>query len=385
MAIQASGRATFTKVVDGVSGVFTLTPTYGSQVISKDPTSWTPNFGTKANIIVPTLKILGIGDTSNQIKGKCTWKINGAAINGTTEMSQDSAGAYALKITHNFAASALIECSYTWTHPTTKQQVTFNASLPIPVAENAGTMIMALITPLSTDRFQTTAGIAQTLSFDGAMIRGGAEDKTDVSYKWQVWGPNSGTFVDIPDTGILTDTGCGLPTGIKLFSFGANKKTITVDSRAVVNVGSIKLITTDTDKNSTTYGKTAEYVKGLIDDTDPIDLELVQLDGGSISSGGTGSRMCLAISQGTKDWSDDDYVGKTLAFYRETAAHAKDSTFAPPSSDFPGWSVDTTDHVVKRAFTADAKGTMSNRTVVIKYGHLLADSVQTSFSGYVDY
>ena len=158
-----------------------------------------------------------------------------------------------------------------------------------------------------------------------------------------------------------------------------------MDSRAVVNVGSIKLITTDTDKNSTTYGKTAEYVKGLIDDTDPIDLELVQLDGGSISSGGTGSRMCLAISQGTKDWSDDDYVGKTLAFYRETAAHAKDSTFAPPSSDFPGWSVDTTDHVVKRAFTADAKGTMSNRTVVIKYGHLLADSVQTSFSGYVDY
>lgn len=385
MAIQASGRATFTKVIDGVSGVFTLTPTYGTQVISKDPKSWAPDFGARPNMITPSLKILGIGDTDNQIKGKCTWKINGAAINGTTEVSLDSAGGYALKIAHNFSSAVLIECSYTWTHPATKQQVTFSASLPVPVVENAGTMIMALIMPLSTDRFQTTAGAAQTLSFDGAMIRGGAEDKTGVSYKWQIWGPKSGKFADIPDNGTLTDASCGLPTGVKLFTFGANRKTITVDSRAVVNVGSLKLIVTDTDPNSTTSGKTAEYVKGLIDDTDPIDLEMVQLDGGSITAGGPGNRMCLAISQGNKDWSDDDYVGKTLAFYRETAAHAKDATFAPPASEFPGWSVDGTNHVVKRTFTTDAKGTADNRTVTIKYGHLLADSVQTSFSGYVDY
>lgn len=385
MAIQASGRATFTKVIDGVSGVFTLTPTYGTQIISKDPKSWTPDFVATANIITPTLRILGIGDTSNQIKGKCTWKINGAAINGTTEISQDSTGAYALKITHNFSSPALIECSYVWTHPATKQQVTFNASLPIPVAENAGTMIMALITPKSTDRFQTTAGNAQTLSFEGAMIRGGSEDKTNVSYTWQIWGPKSGAFVNIPSTGILTDTGCGLPTGVKLFTFDANNKTITVDSRALVNVGSLKLIVKDTDPSSTTYNKTAEYVKGLIDDTDPINLELAQLDGGNVTSGGNGNRMCLSVSQGAKDWSDDDYTGKTLAFYRETAAHAKDSTFAPASSDFPGWTVDGTNHVVKRTFTSDAKGTMDNRTVTIKYGHLLADQVQTSFSGYVDY
>lgn len=384
MSIQASGRATFTKVIDGVSGTFTLVPTYGTQVKSKDPEAFTPDFGTVTNYITPTLKILGIGDTSNQIKGQCSWKINGKTINGTTEISETT-GQYRLQIKHNFASSALIECHYTWTHPSTKQTVEFVASLPIPVAENAGTMIMALITPESTDRFQTTAGSTGKLTFDGAMIRGGKEDTTDVSYAWQIWGPKKGAFVSIPDNGVLTDAEAGLPTDIQLFSFGANKKTITVNSRAIINVGSLKLIVKDTDPSSTTYNKTAEYVKGLIDDTDPIDFEMVQLDGAQITAGGNGNRLCISISQGNYEWADTDYVGKTLAFYRETAAHQKDSTFAPSASDFTGWTVDNTNHEVKRAYTSDAKGTMSNRTVTIKYEHLLKDSVQTSFSGYLDY
>lgn len=61
MAIQASGRATFNKVIDGVSSTFTLIPTYGNQIKSKDPVSYAPNFETSNNIITPTLKILASG------------------------------------------------------------------------------------------------------------------------------------------------------------------------------------------------------------------------------------------------------------------------------------------------------------------------------------
>ena len=386
MSIQATGRATFTKVIDGVSGVFTLVPTYGSQVKSKDPQTWAPDFSSNINYITPTLKILGIGTTANQIKKTCTWTINGNAINGTTEVAE-STGAYRLKISHNLDSSALIECRYTWTHPSTGQNVEFVATLPIPVAENAGTMIMAMITPKTIDRFQTTAGNSDTLTFEGAMIRGGKEDTTDVTYKWQIFAPGKGAYVDIPDNGQLTDAETGLPTGKTLFTSGTNKKTSTVDSRAVVHVGGSKLIVTDTDKTSTTYQSTAEYVKSLIDDTDPIEMDLVQLDGTQMSAGSNGNRMKFVVSQGNYEWSTTDYVNKTISFYRETTGGEKDATFAPASTDFSDWTIDPTNHVVKRTFTADEKtnGSDDHRTVKIQYKHLLVSAVQTSFASTLDF
>ena len=100
MAIQASGRATFNKVIDGVSSTFTLVPTYGNQIKSKDPVSYAPNFETSNNIITPTLKILGIGDTSNQIKGTCTWTVvcGSTVLTNGTDYTVETTGSYRLKI-----------------------------------------------------------------------------------------------------------------------------------------------------------------------------------------------------------------------------------------------------------------------------------------------
>lgn len=388
MALQASSRATFNKVIDGVSGTFSLTPTYGNQIKSKDPTSWSPNFEASNNIITPTLKILGIGDTGNQIKGTCTWTVQvGGKAWDASNYTVETSGSYRLILKKNLPSSALVTCVYRWTHPATGQPVDFTASLPISVAENAGTMIMAQITPKTTDRFQTTAGKQQGLTFDGAMIRGGAEDTTDVSYKWQIFDPKVGDFVDFNADGTLkTVTGktYALPTGVRLASFGANNKTITVYDNAVINVGSIKLIVTDTDANSSTSGKTAVAVKGLIDDTDPIDLELSQPKGPNIVANGS-NPMQFNITQGDYEWSENDYTGKKLGFYRLTAADAKDSTFSPAASDFSGWTVDSNE--VSRSFTSDTgkTGTAANRTVLIKYSHLLTNAVQTTFQGYLDF
>lgn len=390
MAIQASGRATFNKVIDGVSSTFTLVPTYGNQIKSKDPVSYTPNFETSNNIITPTLKILGIGDTSNQIKGTCTWSVvcGGNTLTKDTDYTVETSGSYRLVIKKNLPSSALVTCVYKWTHPTMGQTIDFTATLPIPVAENAGTMIMALITPKSTDRFQTTAGGQQWLDFEGAMIRGGAEDTTDVTYKWQVFDPKVGNFLDFDSKGqIVVPSGksAALPTGVALAKFGANNKTISVSDKAVINVGSIKLTVRDTDANSSTSGKEAVAVKGLVDDTDPIDLELSQPKGPNVVAGG-GNPMRFDISQGNYEWSDKDYIGKRLGFYRLTAAGAKDSTFAPAATDFGNnneWAV--ANNEVSRSYTTTATGTEANRTVVIQYSHLITTAVQTTFQGYIDY
>lgn len=390
MAIQASGRATFNKVIDGVSSTFTLVPTYGNQIKSKDPVSYTPNFETSNNIITPTLKILGIGDTSNQIKGTCTWSVvcGGKTLTKDTDYTVETSGNYRLVIKKNLPSSALVTCVYKWTHPTTGQTIDFTATLPIPVAENAGTMIMALITPKSTDRFQTTAGGQQWLDFEGAMIRGGAEDTTNVSYKWQVFDPKVGDFLDFDSKGqIVVPSGksAALPAGVALAKFGANNKTISVSDKAVINVGSIKLTVRDTDANSSTSGKEAVAVKGLIDDTDPIDLELSQPKGPNVVAGG-GNPMRFDISQGNYEWSDKDYIGKRLGFYRLTAAGAKDSTFAPAATDFGSnneWAV--ANNEVSRSYTTTATGTAANRTVMIQYSHLITTAVQTTFQGYIDY
>lgn len=391
MAIQASGRATFNKVIDGVSSTFTLVPTYGNQIKSKDPVSYAPNFETSNNIITPTLKILGIGDTSNQIKGTCTWSVvcGGTALKSGEYYTVETSGSYRLIIKKNLPSSALITCVYKWTHPTTGQTIDFTASLPIPVAENAGTMIMALITPKSTDRFQTKAGGGQWLEFEGAMIRGGAEDTTNVSYTWSMFDPGVGDFIGFDSKGQIVAPSSGktpaLPTGTVLAKFGPNNKTISISDKAVINVGSIKLTVRDTDSQSSTSNKEAVAVKGLIDDTDPIDLELSQPKGPNVVAGG-GNPMRFDISQGNYEWTDKDYIGKKLGFYRLTAAGAKDSTFAPAASDFGSnneWTV--ANNEVFRSYTSSVTGTEVNRTVVIRYSHLIANAVQTTFQGFLDY
>ena len=391
MAIQASGRATFNKVIDGVSSTFTLVPTYGNQIKSKDPVSYAPNFETSNNIITPTLKILGIGDTSNQIKGTCTWSVvcGGTALKSGEYYTVETSGSYRLIIKKNLPSSALITCVYKWTHPTTGQTIDFTASLPIPVAENAGTMIMALIIPKSTDRFQTKAGGGQWLEFEGAMIRGGAEDTTNVSYTWSVFDPGVGDFIGFDSKGQIVAPSSGktpaLPTGTVLAKFGPNNKTISISDKAVINVGSIKLTVRDTDSQSSTSNKEAVAVKGLIDDTDPIDLELSQPKGPNVVAGG-GNPMRFDISQGNYEWTDKDYIGKKLGFYRLTAAGAKDSTFAPAASDFGSnneWTV--ANNEVFRSYTSSVTGTEVNRTVVIRYSHLIANAVQTTFQGFLDY
>lgn len=386
MAIQAASRITFSKVVDGISGTFSVIPSVGGQIMSKDPKAYSPSFTSTAPLyITPSLKILGIGDTSEQIKGTCTWTINGQAINGTTEVAETS-GSYRLKITHNLTKPINVVCKYTWQHPVTKQQLEFKGSCPVNLTENAGTMIMAQILPDTISTFKTTAGGTENLTFIGSMVRGGDVDDTDVNRTWYIYGPATGKYYEIDQsTGKVKTTPdtIGIPKDKVLFSFADNAKKITVNSDAVLNVGGLKLEARDTDPTSSTYNKTVSYIQPLIDDTDPIQMEMAPIDGLETHASASGNRVEFKVAQDNYDWKEADYVGKTIAFYRCTVAGEKDTTWAPASTEFANWTINS--GVVSRKFTSSATGTQANRTVTFLYSHMLANAIQTSFESYLDF
>lgn len=376
MAVQTTARATFHKIVDGSTLSFTLQASQGTQIKSKDPTSYYPDFTTSPQIITPTLVLAG-SDGSNQIKGTCTWYIDDVKVTATTTRIIETSGSYRLQLKENLTkASTVIKCEYLFMHPVTGLTMKVTAQLPLAQVENAGTMIMAKITSPDTI-FNTVAGVAETLTFNGVMVRGGAPDTTDVSYQWYILGTN-GSYYAITST--TAPAGSGLPAG-NLFN-GAGTATLTVSSNAVLGTSSIKLVCKDTDSSSSTYNKTCEDVIGVLDATDPYDMKMQQ-PGGSGIHDGNGVPMLFEVYQDGTKWTDAQLLNKKIGFYRLTAALAKDTTWAPAASDFTGWTVASGD--VSRTFNStNGLATDANRTVTIKYEHLLA-GVNTTFEGYLDF
>lgn len=376
MAIQTTARATFHKIVDGSTLSFTLQASLGSQIKSKDPTSYYPDFTSTPQAITPTLVLAG-SDGANQIKGTCTWYLDDVLLTNNTSYTIETSGKYRLLIKKNLTkASSVVKCEYNFTHPVSGLSMKVTAQLPLTQVENAGTMIMAKITSPDTI-FNTVAGVPETLTFNGSMIRGGAPDSTNVSYTWYILGANH-TYYAI--TGTTAPAGSGLPAG-NLFT-GAGTATLTVSSDAVLGTSSIKLVCKDTDSSSSTYNKTCEDVIGVLDATDPYDFKMQEPSEGGIPDGG-GVPMLFEMYQGSKKWSDDQFLNKKIGFYRLTASLEKDVTWAPPASDFQGWTVASAE--VSRTFnSASGLATDANRMVTIRYSHLLA-GVITTFEGYIDF
>ena len=243
-------------------------------------------------------------------------------------------------------------------------------------------MIMAMILPLDGNIFVTEGGASKQLRFEGRMLRGGAEDTTNVQYDWHIQGVN-GQFY--PITAATAPAGSGLPSG-NLFA-NWTSKTITVNSDAILNIGTIKLIAKDTDSTSSTYNKTAEAIQSVLDTTDPYDILPDAKQGTHLSRGNSmGLPIELIVRQGYKPMAEGFYVGKTLGFYRLTAADAKDNTWSPSQADFVGWTISSNE--VKRTYSSSSgqTATTSNRTIRIKNDHLLtASGSGTTFEFFLDF
>lgn len=373
MAVQAQQRITFHKIVDGTTVSFSLTTNQGiTQVKSKDPVSYFPNYPTQNLIITPVLSVSGV--SGNQVNKTCTWYIDGVRINsGQNGFTINTSGDFALKLAQNLTkASTIIKCEFDYVQPVTGLTTTVTAQIALNQVENAGTMIMAQILPRSGTIFQTQAGAIQDLVFDASMIRGGDEDTTNVQYSWEITGVN-GQFYAI--TNGNAPAGSGLPAGT-LFA-GAGTKTLTVKSNAIINIGTIRLTCKDTDSSSSTYNKLCKAIISVADMTDPYEMVLNASKGTAMSSGNSaGLPMEIILQQGGVVLGETFYDRKRLLFYRLTDAGEKDATWAPATSDFPGWAV-ASGEVSRTYDNATNKGSSANRTVFIKPTHLLATATTT--------
>ena len=380
MAIQARGRVTFHKIVDGRTINFMLAPSISTQqIMSKDPVSYVPDYTQTNLVLVPVLTISGSGG-ENKVSGTCAWYLDNYKIvsgqSGFT-VKTSSADKFALVLGQNLKkSSSVIRCEYTYVDPDTGASQQCTAVIQLSQVENAGTSIIAVMdTPLSV--FTTVAGVAKDVRVSGHMVRGGAVDNTNVAYSWEIQGTD-GNYKTI--TAATAPAGSGLPGG-NLFS-GWNTDTLTVNSNAVLNISNVRLTIKDTDPNSSTFNKSCSAVGTIIDMTDSYDL-----DGGSDKSISTahtnGVPLEWIMKQGGKVWEDGSYTGKTIGFYRLTDAEAKDATWAPASSDFPGWTV--ANNEVKRTFnTQNGLGTSANRTVRIRYSHMRT-GIDTKFEAFIDF
>ena len=367
---RAKNRVVFKRIVDGRTLNFVLNPDRSTtQVVSKDPKAFNPDFAQAATplYITPVLTVSG-GGGANQVKGTCTWYVNGAKItSGQNDFTIETSGQYRLKLAANpTTPTTLIRCEYVYRAADSGLETTVSASLTLQQVENAGTVIMAAIDAPS-QIFQTVNNEVKNLIFKGRMLRGATDDTTNVEYNWEITGAN-GNFYRI--TAATAPAGSGLPAG-NLFG-GVNTNTLSVSSKAVLNVATIRLTVKDTDPSSSTYGKTAQAVVSVLDATDPFELNMDLPQGDSMSAGSAGLPLVFSLWQGGKEVADTFYVGKTIKFWRCTEAGAKDATFAPPAADFTGWTLGTgpTAGEVAQTFAAN-KAAKANRTVVIKPAHML--------------
>lgn len=360
--IQAKGSITLTRIVDGRTINFCLSPSLATtQVISKDPKGYLPDYTKTSMVITPILTVSGNGG-ENQVKGTCVWTVNGVnATTDTTSYTVQTSGDYALVIKKNpSVANTLVTCTYTYTgEGGLKSDV--SASINLTQVENAGTTIMAMITPSETI-FRNVGGEPTTITLTGQMLRGADLDAKDVSYKWYISGMDGNMYAI---TGATAPTGSGLPSG-NLFT-GAGTNVLTINSDAILNIGNIRLEVTDTDPESTTSGKTVAAVVSILDATDPYDLDISCAKGTAMSASSTGLPVTIAIVQKGQVMGTSFYDGATITFWRETPAGGKDSTFAPAASDFSGWTI--TSGTLSRSYSS-GNGTDANRTLTIKPKHL---------------
>lgn len=384
MARQAQGRVTFTKIVDGRTLNFILDVKAGcktTQVVTKADgdghSQFSPDYTKNPLEILTVLTVSGSGG-ENMINGTCEWWQDGEKIvSGQKGFTVGSAKPYSLKLAANpTTANSMIKCKYTYTEADTKAKIEVFATIPLAQVESPGAALLCDL-DRSTIIFRTEGGVVKSESITGVMKRGNIEDKTNVKYQWFIQGTN-GAYFEI--TGTTAPAGSGLPAG-NLFT-GANTNKLTLNNNAILNIGYVKLRVTDTDPSSATYNKSAEATCAVTDLTDPFDFDMEQPLGGGVSGSGVGKPLLLVVKQHGKVLADDFYNGKKLGFYRITAANGKDATWAPPASDFPGWGIANGE--ITRSYSGNS-GTSENRTVTIKYLHLLATEIDTTFEGFLDF
>ena len=271
MAVTARGQITIVDLNDAGNLTAYLESSKGDvQMFNPDTRVYTPNYGSTPNVITPKIYISGIGDVTARCKD-FRYTVDGTAYtvaNTTGNFTVSADGKLSIK--QNIAQNAsvmniLFEC--TCVDPDTSVETIVKAQKTLSRNESAGAILQALIEVPSGyifDQTHTTALTAKVKAY-----RGGTEDTTQITYKWEKLTGTTWTQV-------------------------ATTQTLTVQPSDVVNFQTYRSTVTSSD--TAQPGSAMAYVT-FEDKTDPYELEILSTKGTILKKGEADTVLQVSVWQ----------------------------------------------------------------------------------------
>lgn len=293
MSSRAQGQFTIVDFNDAL----TLTGYIGSnhpktQMFNPDNDSYMPDWSSTNLILTPSLYV--IGTTEDVIASTDVQTVRW--YDGTSTTAITSAGSYSLSGSKSHILTVKTNtmaglpgkdyrCEVSYKDPTSGLVLQYKMSISLTRVINGGGIVDLVVTTPNGNIFKNND--ITSLIATAELWRGSNIDTTNVSYQWYLM-----------DSSVSTDQGGGI--GWKKLTDSAGKytgtatSTITLFSAAVDSYAVLKCIAKDTDSASATYNKTFIDAASFIDNSDPIQIQIIST-GGDIFKNGQGSTVLTAL------------------------------------------------------------------------------------------
>lgn len=321
-----------------------------TQMYNPDNGSYTPDW-TKSPYLVLTPSLYKIGTTTDIITSASVSKVEWyEVVNGTeTKITASTTRAFSgtknhiLTIKSNELAGLVgrdYVCNITYHDDTTNLDLLHKISITFSRVVNGSGIVDAIAMCPNGNIFKNSEVASLTATCD--LWRGSITDTTNASYQWY-----------IKDSSVTTDQGGGI--GWKKLTettgkyTGVTTREITIYPAGITNIGVFKCGVKDTDSTSNSYNSTYWDTVTIIDNTDPIVVNIIST-GGDVFKNGSGSTTLTAkLFQAGKeiDTSGTDYT-YTWSKYKNDGT--LDSTYSKTGKTI---SVTDTDVDVKSTFICE--------------------------------
>ena len=287
MAVISTGQITIVDYNDAVSLSGYIS---GNQVLTQiynpDNSAYTPNYETSNMVLTPSLFASVTGATEVIASANVT-KIEW--YDGATKIV--TGGSYSLPafvtgqnrpltIKSNVLTASIMaktyRCEITYVDTHTAAELIHTAAITISRVNNGGGAAIAQIVQPDGNVFKNGGGTS--LRAEAQLLRSAGNDTTNNTYKWyRLEGSNYVEITSANAAGITNYT----------------TATITIPATAVDGLESFKVEITDADPNSGTTGQKFPAFATFIDQTDPIQVNLVS-SAGDVLKNGVGSTVITA-------------------------------------------------------------------------------------------
>ncbi len=333
----ARGQITIVDLNDAVAVNCMLTTNAGlTQLYNKDTKAYAPDWATPPNLVI-TPEVFVAGTTSSVISRVTNpkWLVNGRAISEVGGTSASSAP-YALTIKQNMAmaTSYNVEFTGTYTDAETGLQTPVKAVITLNKVETGtASPVITVQQPQGMDFINDTP---TSLTAVAMFLRGGQEDTTNVTYKWEKQ-ESGGTWTAITDAGGFT---------------GSSTKTLTISKDAVLNFLNIRVTVTDTDTGSATNGKAFTAYASFRDASDPIQVHISSSTGDKIVNGKGSTELNAELWRAGQEI-DKAGTGYTYKWFKHDKSGAPDTVWNEANKTGKKITVPATDIDQKATFVCE--------------------------------